>query len=897
MVEIAEQARGPAREEAGGDWRVGANDGLVIHRTCFWHDFVAGEGGHGALSLLAHFGDSPESWLAKAGDGRLGRGDGHDDESESLADAERQAFIETLWSLACPITLSPVATQYFAGRGLDPIAVGADSELRWLDAFRGDEGALLANISGAASETAALQITHIRPDGAKSDVQPVRKLLRGPHDWRRRGAFRLGSNETVDLVVVEGLEDAIAARMAGAKRVHACLGVAGLGRATLPLDVITATIARDGDPPGSPASLQFGRGVARVMLQGRAVKITPRPETLAPGAKDIADLVQRDVELGGALLDGADVMRNRLDDRERDAFLDEISRAEADAYEQNRKAIAAALNWRAAVLDDDRVKRRKERAGRMDETEASARGFVDFEPWPDRIMDIAEILDAAVAELKRFLVVAHPAYYDVIALWAAHTHLLHHERLNVSVTSRIAFQSPVQRCGKSTALKCTFLLSHKGRMTGSISPAALFRAIENEGISLMIDEADRLFKHFNSDMIAILNSGIDRMTAYAMRTVPAGERDYKAGYFSTFTGVAFTSIGALPIPEQQDRVIALPFSRAQKTERPEHLDVATRQGLIDVGRKFARWAADLSELPDIGRSTHLHNRIEDKWRTLFQVAKLAGAAWFERCGRAAAIFLKREEADDADGGARNADLLADVWRAFYDSKRAELHTSELCAALSQMDEAPWSTASNGRSVTGYFLRDNLKGFLGDDPEKIAPRKFIVNGVRRHGYHEKHFEDAFSRYLGAELPSKAHTTHGIADKDPHTPSHTHALAQTSKTSGHPDTQPKSDDYSETYSKPDAAKPDPAGPDDIRPERAGTDQAGCQPAYPDRESAHPARQKNEQNPQDTGNLSGCPDDFQFKPERAHGAADGASDGGAEYNLHNLTDYARGRSGKKP
>ena len=55
-----------------------------------------------------------------------------------------------------------------------------------------------------------------------------------------------------------------------------------------------------------------------------------------------------------------------LDAAEREALLDEVSRVPADIYENSRKAIAGALNWRAKTLDDDRRERRAKRAERGD---------------------------------------------------------------------------------------------------------------------------------------------------------------------------------------------------------------------------------------------------------------------------------------------------------------------------------------------------------------------------------------------------------------------------------------------------------------------------------------------------------------------------------------------------
>ena len=50
------------------------------------------------------------------------------------------------------------------------------------------------------------------------------------------------------------------------------------------------------------------------------------------------------------------------------------------------------------------------------------------------------------------------------------------------------------RCGKSTALKCAFLMSTNPRMASSISASALFRAVDAHQVSLFVDEADNVFK-------------------------------------------------------------------------------------------------------------------------------------------------------------------------------------------------------------------------------------------------------------------------------------------------------------------------------------------------------------------------------------------------------------------
>jgi hypothetical protein len=206
-LEIAGAARGEMRG-GSGEWRFGANQALVLHQGGWFYDFSAGRGGQGALALLAHLHDGAEAgetaaraWLAKhIGDGKLGRSEGDDgDRDQAADDAERIAYVKGLWGYAQP--LSPEALKYLNGRGLDPVATGAEAQLRWLADWRGDEGAMLAAVTGDGGELLAVQVTSITPEGEKSPIEPKRVTIRGPHDWRSRGAFRLGNDEAVELVL------------------------------------------------------------------------------------------------------------------------------------------------------------------------------------------------------------------------------------------------------------------------------------------------------------------------------------------------------------------------------------------------------------------------------------------------------------------------------------------------------------------------------------------------------------------------------------------------------------------------------------------------------------------------------------------------------------------------
>jgi putative DNA primase/helicase len=79
-----------------------------------------------------------------------------------------------------------------------------------------------------------------------------------------------------------------------------------------------------------------------------------------------------------------------------------------------------------------------------------------------------------------------------MALWVVHTHAF----AAAEIAPRLAFTSPENRCGKTTALKILRRLVQRPLPTSNLSPAVLFRAIDlvrasdNASPTLLIDEAD-----------------------------------------------------------------------------------------------------------------------------------------------------------------------------------------------------------------------------------------------------------------------------------------------------------------------------------------------------------------------------------------------------------------------
>jgi len=92
----------------------------------------------------------------------------------------------------------------------------------------------------------------------------------------------------------------------------------------------------------------------------------------------------------------------------------------------------------------------------------------------------------AIRILKMVLVLPTDLDYEMVFLWAAHTHM--RSVLPPSVCLYIAFDGP-KSSGKTTATKCAVQLACKGKMIASTTPAALKRLCEG-GATLGIDEVD-----------------------------------------------------------------------------------------------------------------------------------------------------------------------------------------------------------------------------------------------------------------------------------------------------------------------------------------------------------------------------------------------------------------------
>ena len=615
---------------------------------------------------------------------------------------------------------------------------------------------MLAAVRDNEDALVAVQLTYITMSGLKSDVSPVRRTYRGPHNWSSRGAVRFGPLTGKFVFITEGAEDALSIREVGQGPAIAILGINRLGRVVPPDTIEKVIFVRDDDPVGAPSRLAMARGIVRTVATSRQVLITQRPSAIAgegaPPLKDINDLLRHDLGQARELLATAASPLFNLSADLVEAALEEASLLPALGYERGREALRKMLGFkRVTALDNDR---RDRIAARVEHAEKAGETCDPHDvPWHDPVLDLGAVMDAAETEITRYIVAPVEVIHTVV-LWCVFAHIIQHELLGVDFAPRLAVQAASTQCGKSRTAELVACLAPRDRMSGSISTAAIFRIVDAVRPTLVIDEADNFFRtERGKETLGILNSGHSRRSAYVERVERNDDGQFEVVRFRTFTGICFTSIDWLP-ETLQNRCIVIVLRRKMGGEERAHLPKGESAVLFELRRMLTRWAQDLTELPEVTLDPELLNRRGDNWRWLLRIAAEAGGEWPARA-LAAALYAD-DESVAADQNRLTA-LLGAIWEVFATRGTDRIETQTLIDDLLQADDGRWQEAHRGRPITEYFLREALKMVIPDTEEMRKARRWSDGGTDKRGYTVAHFEDPWLRYLGRAKPSAKATT--------------------------------------------------------------------------------------------------------------------------------------------
>jgi putative DNA primase/helicase len=418
-----------------------------------------------------------------------------------------------------------------------------------------------------------------------------------------------------------------------------------------------------------------------------------------------------------------------LDEKIAEARIVDLARLTEFTFQRRRKEAARELGIPVAALD------KLVRQRRTKQEDLIALPHWSVEKYA-QVVSGSALLDGIRDLIRRYIALPQHAA-ETMALW-----VLHAWAFDAFDTSPfLVLGSPTKRCGKTSLLSLIYWLTPRSELASNISPSAIFRYIEDQRPTLLIDEADTFVRE-NEELRGILNSGHTKIAANVIRSVETKEGQ-KPRRFSTWAPKAIATIAKLA-DTLEDRSIAVIMRRKTRDEQVARLRHRDTDEFSAFRSRALRWAADnLEPLKTANPITpnELNDRAADNWRPLLAIADLAGGAWPARA-RITALALSGESASGEDIGVQ---LLRDI-HAMFEPGVPVLLSRQIVENLSADPEKPWAEYSRGRPITQKQMANLLRAF------HIFSDTVHLPGTHGRGYKGKQFNDAARRYLTGETHS-------------------------------------------------------------------------------------------------------------------------------------------------
>ena len=352
--------------------------------------------------------------------------------------------------------------------------------------------------------------------------------------------------------------------------------------------------------------------------------------------------------------------------------------------------------------------------------------FPVAEPWPHPVNGFEIANDVHDLINSHIICDQHSAVAST--LWIMHTWLID----SFAVSPIVNITAPMPNCGKSTLLELMGLLVKRPLKVDNITPAAVFRTVDEYHPTLLIDEVDS-FVNGNEELRGILNSG-HRQDG---RVIRVEGNSYIPTPFSTYCAKALCGIGSMA-NTLESRSIKIELRRklpSEKVAPMRHINKSKADDLAAMLNRFGVDNEDLAKTHQPKMPSSLCNRIQDNWEPMLIVAELVGGTW-PTLGREAALAIEgKSNAIDL-----TSELLRDTRNAFMVADAICITTRDLIERLCEMDETPWKHFSKGKPITDRQLAKQLKNF------KISSADLRMGHDVRKGYKLEDFHDSFLRYL-------------------------------------------------------------------------------------------------------------------------------------------------------
>jgi hypothetical protein len=393
------------------------------------------------------------------------------------------------------------------------------------------------------------------------------------------------------------------------------------------------------------------------------------------------------------------------------------------------------------------------------EKERDGRDGRDFSGYPG-------LIEETMTFLASYIVLPEPSLL-VMATWVVAAWLM-------EVWDRfphLAVTSPEKRCGKSTLLDVLKTIVPKPRYTTNISPAALYRIVEGEKPTLLMDEAQSLSRRGSeaSEVVReILLAGIGK-NAKVIRC--GGDRYEEIQEFGVYSPKVFAMVGN-PDGVLADRCLPVLMKRRTKADKVRRFRsrVVEEEGKL-LHDKLALWAIDHAEQVrvvydtiepfdiDNDRMAELLTPLQATLRVMEELAHPVeregskGSEGFSRVlGRSLETLLKyargvEEHERELDSQSTGVKLLAACREIFATGK------------LDQMRKGPWKYLSADSLIQCLVARKDESWATCRPGERPITREALAVLLRPYGirsewnegrtgkvYYAARFREAWERYL-------------------------------------------------------------------------------------------------------------------------------------------------------
>lgn len=225
--------------------------------------------------------------------------------------------------------------------------------------------------------------------------------------------------------------------------------------------------------------------------------------------------------------------------------------------------------------------------------------------------------------IRSYVTLAEPYYALVIALWLAATHVWP----AFDAFPYLVVTSATKRSVKTRLLELLSFVASNSRLVANISPAALYRTVDAEKPTLLIDEAE-MFSSAKSEFRSLLNTGYRRG-----QSVKRHDGDYE-----TYCPKAFALIGDVH-DTLRDRSIVIQMSRGEPQRRFVY-SAAKEQGAALRERLNAALSSKTEKIAQAAGGfkglSFLTDRDEEIWTPLFVLCRLLCPDRIDELERAAA---------------------------------------------------------------------------------------------------------------------------------------------------------------------------------------------------------------------------------------------------------------------